>query len=179
MCIRDRKKLVEKHHPNGVDIEVAVRSVGNYVDRAQLVLAHLRKVGIRGTLRTHESAAGYASFGKGDFTLIASQDRSMDVNDPAGVFHIAYTTEAGSNYGHMSDPKIDELADRALRESNREKRKQLYWELQRYILSRGDAGSVAVAWVEGWFFKDKRLRNYKPGLTTYDNNTFMKVWLAQ
>ena len=177
--IADAKKLVEKHHPNGVDIEVAVRSVGNYVDRAQLVLAHLRKVGIRGTLRTHESAAGYASFGKGDFTLIASQDRSMDVNDPAGVFHIAYTTEAGSNYGHMSDPKIDELADRALRESNREKRKQLYWELQRYILSRGDAGSVAVAWVEGWFFKDERLRNYKPGLTTYDNNTFMKVWLAQ
>jgi peptide/nickel transport system substrate-binding protein len=177
--IAEAKKLVEKHHPNGVDIEVAVRSVGNYVDRAQLVIAQLRKIGIRGTLRTHESAAGYASFGKGDFTLIASQDRSMDVNDPSGVFHIAYTTESGSNYGRMSDAKIDELADRALRESNREKRKQLYWELQRYILSRGDAGSVPVAWVEGWFFKDKRLRNYKPGLTTYDNNTFMKVWLAQ
>ncbi|HEY3067057.1 MAG TPA: ABC transporter substrate-binding protein [Methylomirabilota bacterium] len=177
--IAEAKKLVEKHHPNGLDIEVAVRSVGNYVDRAQLVIAQLRKIGIRGTLRTHESAAGYASFGKGDFTIIASQDRSMDVNDPSGVFHIAYTTDAGSNYGRMSDPKIDDLADRALRESNRDKRKQLYWELQRYILSRGDAASVPVAWVEGWFFKDKRLRNYKPGLTTYDNNTFMKVWLAQ
>jgi peptide/nickel transport system substrate-binding protein len=176
--IAEAKKLVEKHHPNGLDIEVAVRSVGNYVDRGQLVIAQLRKIGIRGTLRTHESAAGYASFGKGDFALIASQDRSMDVNDPSGVFHIAYTTEAGSNYGRMSDPKIDELADRALRESNRDKRKQLYWELQRYILSRGDAASIPVAWVEGWFFKDKRLRNYKPGLTTYDNNTFMKVWLA-
>jgi len=39
--------------------------------------------------------------------------------------------------------------------------------------------SIAVGWVEGWFFKDKKLRNYKPGLTTYDNNTFMKVWIAQ
>ena len=60
-----------------------------------------------------------------------------------------------------------------------DKRKQLYWELQPYLLTRGDHASVAVGWVEGWFFTDKRLRNYKPGLTTYDNNTFMKVWLAQ
>jgi len=177
--IAEAKRLVEKHHPNGLDIEVAVRSVGNYVDRAQVVIAQLRKIGIRGTLKTHESAAGYAAWGKGDFTLIATQDRSMDVNDPSGVFHIAYTTASGSNYGRMSDPKVDELAERALKESNHEKRKQLYWELQRHILTRGDAASVAVGWVEGWFFKDKRLRNYKPGLTTYDNNTFMKVWLAQ
>ena len=62
----------------------------------------------------------------------------MDVNDPSGVFHIAYTTEGGSNYGRMSDPKVDELADRALQESNKDKRKQAYWELQRYILTRGD-----------------------------------------
>ena len=177
--IAEAKKLVEKHHPNGVDIEVAVRSVGNYVDRAQLVIAQLRKVGIRGTLKTHESAAGYAAWGKGDFTLIATQDRAMDINDPSGVFHIAYTTEGGSNYGRMSDPKVDELAERALKESNKDKRKQAYWELQRYILTRGDTATVAVAWVEGWFFKDKKLQGYKPGLTTYDNNTFMKVWLSQ
>jgi peptide/nickel transport system substrate-binding protein len=176
--IAEAKKLVEKHHPGGIDIEIAVRSVGNYVDRAQLVIAQLRKVGIRGTLKTHESAAGYAAFGKGDFTVIASQDRSMDVNDPSGVFHIAYTTEGGSNYGRMSDPKVDELAERALKESNKDKRRQAYWELQRYILSRGDTATVAVAWVEGWFFKDKKLQGYKPGLTTYDNNTFMKVWLS-
>src|SRR6266545_245139 len=176
--IAEAKKLVEKHHPNGVDIEIAVRSVGNYVDRAQLVIAQLRKAGIRGTLKTHESAAGYAAFGKGDFTVIATQDRAMDVNDPSGVFHIAYTTEGGSNYGRMSDPKIDELAERALKESNKDKRRQAYWELQRYILTRGDTATVAVAWVEGWFFKDKKLQNYKPGLTVYDNNTFMRVWLT-
>ena len=176
--IAEAKRLVEKHHPGGLDIEIAVRSVGNYVDRAQILIAQLRRIGIRGTLKTYESAAGYAVFGKGDFTIIASQDRSMDVADPSGVFHIAYTTEAGSNYGRLSDPKIDELADRALREPNRERRKQLYWELQRHIL-KGDGASIAAGWVEGWFFTDKRLRNYKPGLTTYDANTFMKVWLAQ
>ena len=33
--------------------------------------------------------------------------------------------------------------------------------------------------VEGFDFVDKRLRCYKFAPTVYDNNTFMKVWLAQ
>jgi peptide/nickel transport system substrate-binding protein len=175
--LAEAKRLVEKHHPGGLDIEVAVRSVGNYLDRAQLLVAQLRKIGIRSTIKTYESAAGYAVFGKGDFTLIAAQDRAMDMPDPSGIFHIVYTTEAGSNYGRYSDPRIDELADRALREPNRDRRKQLYWELQRHIL-KGDGAGLAVGWVEGWFFKDVKVKNYKPALTTYDANTFMKVWLA-
>ena len=176
--LAEAKRLVEKHHPNGLDIEVAVRQVGNYVDRAQLVLAQLRKVGIRGTLRTYESAAGYAVFGKGDFHMIASQDRSMDSTDPGDVFAFVYSTNAGSNFARWSDAKVDEMVDRAAKETNRDRRKQIYWELQRYILS-GTPGAVPVAWVEGWFFLDKKLRGFKPASTVYDNNTFMKVWLAQ
>jgi ABC-type transport system substrate-binding protein len=176
--LAEAEKLVKKHHPNGVDIEVAVRQVGNYVDRAQLVLAQLRRIGIRGTLKTHESAAGYASFGKGDFQLIATQDRAMDGVDPGDVFHVVYHTNAGSNYAQYSDPKADDLIDRAARETNREKRKQLYWELQRHILNTATTGAVPVGWVEGFFFRDKKVRGFKPGLTVYDGNTFMKVWLA-
>ncbi len=142
--LAEAKKLVEKHHPSGLDIEVAVRTVGNYVDRAQLVLAQLRKVGIRASLKSYESAAGYAAFGKGDFTLIAAQDRSMDTPDPESLFSVIYSTNAGSNYGRWSDPKVDELAE-----------------------------------LEGWFFRDKKVMGYKPALTTYDNNTFMKVWLRE
>ncbi len=73
--IAEAKKLVEKHYPGGLDVEVAVRQVGNYVDRGQLVISQLRKIGIRGTMKTHESAAGYAAFGKGDFTILASPAR--------------------------------------------------------------------------------------------------------
>jgi peptide/nickel transport system substrate-binding protein len=176
--LAEARKLIEKHHPNGLDVEVAVRQVGNYVDRAQLLLAQLRKVNIRGTLKTYESAAGFAVFGKGDFTMIASQDRGMDTTDPADVFSLIYTTQAGSNFARWSDPRVDELADRALKETNRDKRKQLYWELQRYLYTAAP-GAIPVGWVEGYFFRDKRVQNFKPGLTLYDNNTFMKVWLSQ
>src|SRR5574341_859986 len=143
--VAEAKRLVEKHHPNGLDVEVSVRSVGNYVDRAQLVLAQLRKIGHRGTLKTHESAAGFAAYGKGDFALIATQDRSMDTPDPESLFSVIYSTNAGSNYGRYSDPRVDDLAERALRETSRDKRKQLYQELQRHILASPTA-AVPVAW---------------------------------
>jgi len=107
-------------------------------------MAQLSKIGIRGTLKSYESAAGYSVFGKGDFTLIAAQDRSMDTPDPESLFSVIYSTNAGSNYGRWSDPKVDELAE-----------------------------------LEGWFFRDKKVMGYKPALTTYDNNTFMKVWLRE
>jgi hypothetical protein len=48
--IAEAKRLVEKHYPNGVDIEAAVRSAGGYIDRAQLVLSQRRRIGIRGTM---------------------------------------------------------------------------------------------------------------------------------
>lgn len=176
--IAEAKKLVEKHYPNGVDIEAAVRSVGGYIDRAQLVLAQLRKIGIRGTLKTYESAAGFAVYGKGDFTFISTQDRAMVTADPGDLFALVYRTGAGSNWGRWSDKKVDELTERGLKESNPEKRKQIYHELQRYLLTQ-DTTAVPVGWVEGWFFRDKRVRNYKPSLTVYDHNTFMKVWLAE
>ena len=41
------------------------------------------------------------------------------------------------------------------------------------------AGSLGVGWVEGWFFYDKMLHNYRSANTIYDNNTFMKVWLEK
>lgn len=176
--IAEAKRLVEKHYPDGLDIEVAVRSVGNYIDRAQLVVSQLRKIGIRGTLKTYESAAGYSIYGKGDFTLIGSQDTAMVFPDPSSPFSILFTTKAGRNWGRWSDPKVDDLAEQGLKELDREKRKAIYHELQRYLLTQ-DLPSVTVAWVEGWFFRDKRVQNYKPALTVYDNNTFMKVWLSE
>jgi peptide/nickel transport system substrate-binding protein len=176
--VAQAKRLVDQHYPNGVDVEIAFRQVGNYADRAQLVAAQLRRVGIRGTLKSYESAAGYAVFGKGDFTMIATQDRAMDSTDPGDLFALVYSSQAGSNFGRWSDPRVDDLVDRAARELNPDRRQQLYWELQRHLLA-GAPGAVPIAWVEGWFFRDNRVRNYKPAPTVYDNNTFLKVWLAR
>jgi ABC-type transport system substrate-binding protein len=98
--------------------------------------------------------------------------------DSGELFSLLYTTDAGSNWGKWSDTKVDELTERGLKEANLDKRKQIYHELQRHLLS-GALSAIPVAWVEGFHFVDKRVRGYKWAPTIYDNNTFMKVWLAQ
>jgi len=176
--VAEAKRLVAKHYPNGLDIEVIVRSVGNYVDRVQLVVAQLRKIDIRGKIKTYESAAGYSVYGKGNFTLIGTQDTAQFLPDPSAPFAILHTSQAGRNWGKLKDPKIDEMAAQGLREPDPAKRREIYHKLQRYILTE-DSPCVIIGWVEGWFFTDKRLQNYHPANTVYDNNTFMNVWLSK
>jgi peptide/nickel transport system substrate-binding protein len=176
--IAEAEKLVKKHYPNGIDIEMAYRQVGNYTDRSQLVAAQMRKIGIRGTLKTHESAAGYAAFGKGDFAMITAQDRAMDGTDPSDPFSLIWTTQGGSNWGKWSDPKFDDLAERGLKATNKAERAKIYHEAQRHFLN-GAPSAIPVGWVEGWFFTDKNVRGYKHSPSAYDNITFMKVWLAK
>jgi peptide/nickel transport system substrate-binding protein len=172
------KALVKKHYPKGVDVNVVVRTVGNYTDRVQIVVAQLRKVGIRGKIRTYESAAGYTAYAQGEFDMIGTQDTAMFVPDPSAPFSILYTTDAGRNWGKWKDAKFNAMADKGLRELDQKKRKQIYHEMQRYVLNV-DGQTASVGWVEGWFFLDHRVRNYKLANTIYDNNTFMTVWLDQ
>ena len=78
--LAEARRLVEKHSPNGVDVEAAVRSVGNYIDRAQLILAQLRRIGIRGTLKTYESAAAYLDrTGHSGRTIVGLEPRQTPV----------------------------------------------------------------------------------------------------
>ena len=126
-------------------------------------------------LKTHERAAATPASARATFQLIATQDRAWTAR--SGDVLPSVPHQRGSNYAQLSDPKADDLIDRAAKETNKDKRRQLYHELQRYILTTGTTGAVPVGWVEGFFFRDKKVRGFKPGLTVYDGNTFMKVWL--
>jgi peptide/nickel transport system substrate-binding protein len=174
--IAEAKKLVAKHYPNGIDFEIVTRTVGNYVDRIQLVAADLKKIGLRAKIKTYESAAGYAVYGKGDFQAIGTQDTAMFLPDPSGVFDILYVEKAGRNWQKWNDEKINKMAILALRETDEAKRREMYHEMQRYLLTE-DSAAVPVGWIEGWFFTDKKMKNYRRANTIYDNNTFMNVWL--
>ncbi|MBI4083348.1 MAG: hypothetical protein HY423_12135 [Candidatus Lambdaproteobacteria bacterium] len=175
--LAEAKRLVAKHYPNGLDIEVAVRSVANYVDRTQVLVAQLARIGIRGTIKTYESAVGFGIFGKGEFTLIGTQDTAMLLPDASGPIAIMFTSDAGRNYSNFKDETVDRMAAAGLREADPAKRRQIYHDLQRYLLTEEHTGSLVVGWINAWYFKDKRLKNFHAAATQYDAGTFMKVWL--
>jgi peptide/nickel transport system substrate-binding protein len=176
--LAEAKRLVAKHYPNGLDLEVAVRSVGNYVDIASLVIQQLKRIGIRGTLKTYESAAGFAAYARGDFTIIGAQVTALTFADPSAPFTLVWTTKSPRNYGRLPMPKLDELYQKGLRELDPEKRKAIYHEYQRQILY-GDTPVVTFGWPRGPWFMAKKLRGWSPGPTVYDNASYHSVWIEK
>jgi peptide/nickel transport system substrate-binding protein len=176
--IAEAKRLIEQHVPGGFDLDVVVRALGPfYTDPAQLIIQQLRRIGIRGTLRTMESAAGFAAYARGEFHFIGGQAtliNSPDVHDP---FSFVFHSKGSRNYSGFHDAKIDALIERGLREGDQAKRQEIYRELQRYILSQ-PLPQLTLGWISGWFYVDKRVRNYKPAKLVYEGLTHTTLWLS-
>jgi ABC-type transport system substrate-binding protein len=96
------------------------------------------------------------------------------VHDPfAFVFH----SKGSRNYSGFHDAKIDALMERGLREGDQAKRREIYRELQRYILSQ-PLPQLTLGWYSGWFYVDKRVRNFKPAKLLYEALTHTTLWLS-
>jgi peptide/nickel transport system substrate-binding protein len=177
--LAEASRIVKKHYPEGVEIQVITRILGEAVDRSQLLVAQLRKVGIRGTLKTYESAAGFAAYRRLDeYHLVGFQDIGNSIPDPSAPFGLLFHSTSNFNVGHWKNERVDRLIDEGIREANVEKRVAIYHELQR-ILLKEDAPAIILGAAYGWNFRDTRLQNFRPGPTMFDNNTFMKVWLKE
>ena len=174
--LAEAKKLVAKHHPDGIDIEVSIRSVGNYVDVASIVIQQLKKINIRGTLKTWESAAGFAAWARGDFTLIGIQATAMTFMDPSAPFTLLWTTNAPRNYGKLKLAELDEMHDKGLRELDKAKRIELYHQMQRRVLA-GETPTINLGWGTGPWFMGAKVKGWAPGPTVYDNASYHGVWL--
>lgn len=173
------RQLVVKHYPNGIDMEMIARTTGgDYVNMSQLIQAQMARFNIRARIKMMEGAAGLAAYNKGEFQMIGSQTTGMIVMDPSDVFSLVYWSKSARNWGEWSDPKVDALIDQGLREQDRKKRIKIYHDLQRHLYTV-DTPGVVVGWLNGWYFTDSRLKNYHQPPTSYDNNTYMAVWLEQ
>jgi peptide/nickel transport system substrate-binding protein len=175
--LEEARRLVARHYPNGLDIEVVGRAAANNLDDTQLVAAELNKIGIRTTLKALEGASAFKAYAEGNFTLIGAQINTPSLNEPSSLFDLLYHSTGARNYGRFKDQKMDRLIEQARREPDVAKRRTLYHELQRYILSEEPGGGVIVGAPYGYFLRDKRVRNLVLAPNLYSNNSFMKVWL--
>ena len=133
---------------------------------------------------TMDLPADNAAFGKrqgqGDFdsiayTFFAEGDIALDA-------HAQMHTKGGRNYGKFSDPKADELIDKALRQINAEERRETLLELQHYIIEEQMPAiprniAYAAAYIQPW------VRGFEPtgpsgGSTGFDfGREAYKIWL--
>jgi len=162
------------------DISFVIDAYGPYVEIAEAVAGQLRALGMDVNVRTWEY--------KVVKPLLLNCERQAFLRDwgdsafdPVGYIEAKWRTrEEGTpngrgNFACYSNPKVDELIDAGASEPDPEKRREIYYEMQRLIYE--DAPSVFLYVPQEIEAASARVHNWEPSPDSRIN--LHDVWLSE
>lgn len=169
-----RQLLEEAGVGDGFEMEILVL-VGSdfHIRTAQVVQSQLEPLGITVSISTVESGQQTERRNSGDFDAIVTG--FSGTIDPDERVTQTFVTGGGTNFVKFSDPEVDRLAEEARTTSDRDRRAELYRELQLRVAEIGP-----MAFIYNYHFVDA-LRNdvmgyvFNPQLVDY--RSVRQVWL--
>ena len=163
-----RRLLTEAGMPKGFKTHMV--TTGGFgggrlvTDAAQLAQRYLKEVGIEAEIKIQEYGAYMATTDKGKFDGMAFAPVS-NAWEPDSVLYGLYAPDQLRNRGHVNDPKLTAMLKEQRRTKDREARKQLIFDLQRYIAEQQYYVYLYCAGFTGSWYP--YVKNYAPN-TTYD-----------
>jgi len=128
-----RRLLAEAGHPKG--FKTTLTASGGYgrdlIDAAQMALRDLKEAGIEAELKVQEYGAYQATTGQGKFEGMAMGPYAVGW-EPDSALYGPYTPNQPRNRGHVNDPKLAAMVKEQRQTKDREARKQLIFDIQRY-----------------------------------------------
>jgi peptide/nickel transport system substrate-binding protein len=132
-------KILEKlgYGPNKrLAVTVSTRNVPGYRDAAVILIDQLKEIYIDGQLETVDTTQWYPRIMRKDFTVGLNVSESA-VDDPDQQFYENYVCTAERNYTGYCSPEVDKLVDQQSAESDKDKRKQVVWEIEKMLAQDG------------------------------------------
>jgi peptide/nickel transport system substrate-binding protein len=119
-------------HDKRLAVKVSVRNIAVAQDPAVILIDRLREIYIDGELETVDTTQWYPKVMRKDFSvgLVVSEN---GLDDADQQFYENYVCGAERNYGGYCNPRLDKLIDQQSMEADREKRRQLVWEIERKL----------------------------------------------
>ncbi len=173
---RARKLLAEAGHPNGFQATMDFTTYGSQIliDATQLILKHLKNVGIDVKLNTKEYGAYIATtfYGKYDSMAFGPQ---TGFQEPDNFLYGQYYPGELKNQSHINDPIVADMLVRQRRTHDVAKRREVIYEIQRYLAKQQyyvqmpSAIQIAV-----W---DAAVKNYGPNVSYDYGGRLLAAWL--
>jgi peptide/nickel transport system substrate-binding protein len=135
----EARKIMEKlgYGPDKrIAVTVSTRNIFTYRDPAVILIDQLKEIYIDGVLETIDTTQWYPKIMRKDYTVGLNVSES-GVDDPDQQFYENYVCGAEKNYTGYCNPELDKLVDQQSMESDKEKRKQLVWEIERQLAEDG------------------------------------------
>ena len=129
------RKIMEKlgYGPDKrLAVKVSIRNIAPTRDPAVILIDQLKEIYIDGELETVDTTQWYPKVMRRDFSVgMVVSENGLD--DPDQQFYENYVCGADRNYSGYCNPQLDELIDRQSMEPDREKRRQMVWEIERRL----------------------------------------------
>jgi peptide/nickel transport system substrate-binding protein len=152
-----KARLGEAGLGEGLQLELLIGDGTLEATLAQSIQQDLAQIGVTvdikqvaGTVATDMITAGEAQMYLNDWYMIQP--------DAADLINNLYMTDAGSNQDFYSNPQVDELARQALGEQNRDKRLQLYRDMEKIIME--DAAHVPLYTGVSFYMHNSRIPGF-------------------
>ena len=171
-----RRLLAAAGHPNGFAASVCFATYGStgLVDTMQLVLKHLKAVGINAALDQKEYGAYQASCRLGKFDSMVFGPLTPFL-EPDNFLYGQYFTGEPRNRSHVNDTVLDDLIVRQRRTADLKGRREVINQIQRHLARQqyyvhAPSGTYVAVW-------DAALKNYGPNLGYDYGGRLLAAWL--
>ncbi|HEV8471290.1 MAG TPA: ABC transporter substrate-binding protein [Methylomirabilota bacterium] len=173
-----KRLLAAAGYPNGFSGSVCWTTYGStiVVDHSQLILKHLKDVGIDARLDTKEYGAYISTCFYGKFDSMAFGPQTPFLDGDNYLFGYYYPGEL-KNQSHVNDPVVADMLVRQRRTFDLAKRREIIHEIQRYLARQVYyTTSVGQVYTAVW---DGALKNYGPNLGYDYGSRLVAAWLER
>ncbi|MBI4475121.1 MAG: ABC transporter substrate-binding protein [Acidobacteria bacterium] len=147
---------------------------------ASVLQQQLREIGVRMEIRSNEFATFMADVVKGNFQAYSLRWIGGN-NDPDIfnlIFHSKFTPPNGANRSYYSNPRVDELIELAQRETDTEKRRTAYQEIQRIVAE--ELPYISLYYLDNVVVFNKRISGMKiTPAGNYDFLTSLRIFAME
>jgi peptide/nickel transport system substrate-binding protein len=121
----------DKHLP----VKISARNLAIYRDPAAILIDQLKNIWIDGEIELVETAQWLPKLVRSDFVMAQSLVGS-GLDDPDQNFYENYVCASNRNYTHTCDRELDTMVDQQSAEPDRQKRKELVWQIDARLQER-------------------------------------------
>jgi len=152
-----KAKLEEAGFGSGLELEMLLGEDELAATLAQAIQQDLAQIGVTVNIKQVSSVVQYDMIVAGEGQIYLN-DWYMIQPDPADLVNNLFMTDAGSNQDFYSNPQVDELAKQALGEQDREKRLQLYQQIEHLLME--DAVHVPLFTNISFYMHNPRIQGF-------------------
>ena len=174
--IAEAQRLMEEAGlGDGLDVTITFRGVGNYPDISAILLQQFKEIGMNIELRQMESAAGFAAYQAGDFTL-AVQGTGLNFLDPDAANSLLWLPNSGRNYQGWENAEFLDLSEQQSRELDQAKRGALLKRMSDILLE--DVMYLPTTGGTGFHIQWRCVKGYtQPSALGQNNYRHDRTWL--